>query len=403
MIDIIIHNAKIITCNARHEIIDGGYIAVKNSNILKVGLSQSRYFEAKTIIDAKERIVTPGLIDCHTHVVYYGDRSSEFEQHLEGVSYQDIIKNGGGILHTMKNTREASFIDLERESLERVKAMYRYGVTSIEIKSGYGLDVESELKILKVAKSLENKLPVSVYTTFLGAHTVPPEYKSNQDGYIDHLVQELLPQIKKEKLADFVDAFCEKDIAFNTKQVKKLFTAAKMLGFKLKLHAEQLSNQGGALMASRYGACSVDHLEYLPEEDCIKLHQANKDIVAVLLPGAFYFLKETKKPPIKSLRKTGIKIAVGTDSNPGTSPFLSLPLMMNMACIYFGLTVNEAFRGITINAAQALNIDEQVGSLEAGKKADIVLWNTKNLSSIIYNSTHNFCHKIIKNGKICTD
>lgn len=403
MFDLIIHNAKIVTCNKNQEVIDNGYIAIQDDKIVEMGSSKSFRRDITNVIDAKGNIVTPGLIDCHTHIIYHGDRSSEFEQRLEGVSYQEIIKNGGGILYTMRNTREANFEILEEESLERVKAMHQYGVTSMEIKSGYGLNAESELKILKVARALKDKLPISIYTTFLGAHTVPPEYKPNQSAYIDYLIEKLLPQIAEEKLADFVDAFCEKDIAFDVEQVERLFVAAKKLGFKLKLHAEQLSNQGGALMASKYGACSVDHLEYLPEEDCIKLHKANNKTVAVLLPGAFYFLKETKKPPIDALRKTGVKMAIATDSNPGTSPFLSLPLMMNMACVYFGLTVNEAFQGVTINAAQALGIDEHVGSLELGKQADIALWKTKNLSSIIYNSTQNFCYKLIKNGKICID
>jgi imidazolonepropionase len=402
MFDLVITNAKIVTCNKNDEVIETGYIAIQDDKIVEIGTSIAfEKIPTENFIDAGGNLVTAGLIDCHTHLIYHGDRSSEFEQRLEGVSYQEIIKNGGGILSTMRSTREASFDVLEKETLERIKIMHKHGVTSIEIKSGYGLNMQSELKILKVAQELKNKLPISIYTSFLGAHTIPPEFNGDKNAYIDYIIDELLPLVAKEKLADFVDAFCEKDIAFDVAQVERLFLAAKKLGFKTKLHAEQLSNQGGSLMAAKYGACSVDHLEYLPEEDCVKLYAENNEIVAVLLPGAFYFLKETKKPPIEALKAAGIKIAIATDANPGTSPFLSLPLMMNMACIYFNLTINDVFKGVTINAARALDIDSYVGSIEVGKQADLALWKTTNLSSIIYNPTQNFCDKVIKDGKIC--
>ena len=341
--------------------------------------------------------MTPGLIDCHTHVVYAGNRAHEFELRLKGATYEEIANAGGGIVSTVKATRESSFELLQALAIKRVKAMQRQGTTTVEIKSGYGLDLKTEMKMLKVARSLESLLPVSVSSTFLGAHTVPIEYKGDSDGYIDFVIKQVLPVVVREQLADSVDAFCE-TIAFSSKQVKRLFEAAKALGLPLKLHAEQLTDQKGAIMAASMGARSVEHLEYLSSEDCSIL--AKSGTVAVLLPGAFYFLKEKKKPPIEALRKAGVKLAIATDCNPGSSPFASLPLMMNMACILFGLTVEEAFQAVTMNAAKALGVEHQKGSIEVGKQADLVIWNTDQPADIVYNPTLSHADTLIKAGVV---
>jgi imidazolonepropionase len=404
MFDLLIVNGRIMTFDLEDKVIEKGYIAIKGKKILDIGLFDDTFIvpDSKIIIDAEGKIVTPGFIDCHTHAVYAGDRSSEFEQRLNGKSYKQILREGGGILSTVNETRNATHDSLARSALNRINTMLRYGTTSVEIKSGYGLNISSETKILEVANSLKYKTPVTIHTTFLGAHAIPPEYKNDSDSYVDHLIKDMLPYVKKNNLATFIDAFCE-DIAFSTDQIDRLFIAAKSLGFKLKVHAEQLSNQGASVMASKHKAISIDHLEHLTPEDCKNISIFNKEIVAVLLPGAFYFLKETVKPPVESLRKHGIKIAIATDSNPGTSPFLSLPLMMNIACLYFGITILEAFRAVTINAAHALASSDIVGSLEKDKNADIIIWSAGTLSSIVYNPNENFCYKIIKNGALCTN
>jgi len=404
MFDLLIINARVMTFDLENKVIEKGYIATKGKKILDIGSfdDESILPDSKMTIDAKGKIVTPGFIDCHTHTVYAGDRSYEFEQRLNGKSYKQILLDGGGILSTVNETRNATHDSLVRSALNRINTMLKYGTTSVEIKSGYGLNMHSESKILEVANYLKRKTPVTIHTTFLGAHAIPPEYKNDSDSYVDHLIKDMLPHIKANKLATFIDAFCE-NIAFSTSQIDRLFVAARNLGFKLKIHAEQLSNQGASVMASKHKAISIDHLEHLRPEDCKNISILNKDIVAVLLPGAFYFLKETVKPPVESLRRHGIKIAIATDSNPGTSPFLSLPLMMNIACLYFGITILEAFRAVTINAAHALASSDIVGSLEKDKNADIIIWSTKTLNSIVYSPNENFCHKIIKNGVLCTN
>ena len=281
--------------------------------------------------------------------------------------------------------------------MQRATVMLAHGTSTVEIKSGYGLDLNTEIKILTVARMLDKNQAITVVPTFLGAHATPPEYINNPDGYMDYVISTMLPVIATKKLAVFVDAFCE-SIAFNPTQVERLFQAAEQYGLKLKLHAEQLTDQKGALLAAHYNACSVDHLEHLAPEDCKKL--ANGKTVAVLLPGAWYFLKEHKQPPIAALRSNRIPIAIATDANPGTSPFLTLPLMMNMACLLFGLSIEEAWQGVTINAAKALDLGDEIGSIEIGKKADLVIWSADSMDDVVYNPSINFCKTIVKAGQI---
>lgn len=396
--DIVIKNATIATFNGEHHILKDASIAMKNGIITEVA-EHDHTMMASKVIDAQGKLVTPGLIDCHTHIVYAGNRSNEFEMRLHGATYAKIAEHGGGIVSTVKATRAASLVELTKLAQERAAIMLKNGTTTIEIKSGYGLDLENEVKMLKAAQTIATNLPIDVVTTFLGAHTTPPEFENRKDEYIDYLIDSVLPVIAENKLAKFVDGFCE-NIAFSPEQITKLFNKAQELGFTMKLHCEQLSNQHGAVLASNFKASSVDHLEYLDAEDAAKLKDS--DTVAVLLPGAFYFLKETQTPPVAALRNAGVPIAIATDANPGSSPFYSLPLIMNMACILFGLSIEEAWYGVTLNAAKALNLGDELGSLEKGKRADMIIWSTDNMNDIVYSPNFNFCKTIIKAGKeIC--
>jgi imidazolonepropionase len=320
--------------------------------------------------DAGGALVTPGLIDCHTHLVYGGDRAHEFELRLQGASYEDVARAGGGISSTVKATRAATELELEAQSLKRLRALVAEGVTTLEIKSGYGLALEHERKTLRVARALGCSQPVEVRTTFLGAHAIPPEFAGRPDAYVDEVVR-MLPLLHAEGLVDAVDAFCER-IAFSTAQTERVFQAAHVLGLPVKLHSEQLSDSGGAELAARYGALSCDHLEWLSEQGAAAMAAAGS--VAVLLPGAFYFLRETKLPPVALLRQHGVVMAISTDCNPGSSPCTSLLLMLNMACTLFRLTPEEALAGVTRHAAKALGLSDR-GVLAAGKRADFVLWD----------------------------
>jgi imidazolonepropionase len=330
-------------------------------------------------IDAKGALITPGLIDCHTHLVYSGNRAGEFEQRLNGASYEDIAKAGGGIASTVKATRAATEAELQACSTPRLMALLAEGVTTIEIKSGYGLALEHERKTLRVARSLGAAHPVSVQTTFLGAHAVPPEFFGRTDAYVDEVVR-MLPLLHAEGLVDAVDAFCER-IGFSLAQTESVFKAAKALGLPVKLHAEQLSDSGGAQLAASYNAISCDHLEWLSDAGVQAMAQAGT--TAVLLPGAFYFLRETKLPPIEKLRTAGVPMAVSTDCNPGSSPCTSLLLMLNMACTLFRLTPEEALAGVTRNAARALGRQDR-GVLAAGMRADFVLWDVASPAELCY-------------------
>jgi imidazolonepropionase len=394
--DLVIKNARIITMDSDNRILDNAQLAIKDGCISHFG-AQNDFIDALHMIDAKHQLLTPGLIDCHTHLIYAGNRADEFALRQQGVSYAEIAQRGGGIIATVKATRQASIETLTAMALQRAKIMLAHGTTTVEIKSGYGLDTETEIKMLKVARALANQIDITVISTFLGAHAIPPEFKQNADGYIDHIISEMLPRISNDQLAVFIDAFCE-SIAFTPAQVERLFQAAMKYGFKIKLHAEQLTDQKAAVLAAKYQACSVDHLEFLAADDCKML--ANGKTVAVLLPGAYYFLKESKLPPLAALRDQQIPIAIATDANPGSSPFLTLPLMMNMGCILFGLSVDEVWRGVTIHAAKALDMAHQIGSIETGKQADLILWACHDINDVVYNPTVNYCNQIIKAGRI---
>lgn len=330
-------------------------------------------------IDAKGALITPGLIDCHTHLVYGGNRAGEFEQRLNGASYEDIAKAGGGIASTVKATRNATELELASQSTHRLLSFLAEGVTTIEIKSGYGLALEHERKMLRVARSLGAAHPVSVQTTFLGAHAVPPEFADRSDDYVD-AVLDMLALLHIEGLVDAVDAFCER-IGFSLAQTERVFAAAKLQGLPIKLHAEQLSDSGGAQLAARYHAISCDHLEWLSDDGVQAMALAGT--TAVLLPGAFYFLRETRLPPVAKLRSAGVAMAISSDCNPGSSPCTSLLLMLNMACTLFRLTPEESLAGVTRNAARALGLNDR-GVLAPGLRADFVLWDVKSPAELSY-------------------
>ena len=339
--------------------------------------------------------VTPGLIDCHTHAVFGGNRSGEFEQRLQGVSYAEIAAQGGGIASTVRATRAASEDELFASARQRVQALMRDGVTTIEIKSGYGLDLANERKMLRVARRLADELPLAVRATCLAAHALPPEYAGRADDYIAHICDEMLPALAAEGLVDAVDAFCE-HLAFSPAQVERLFIKARELGLPVKLHAEQLSSLHGSSLAARYQALSADHLEFMTEEDAIAMAKAGT--VAVLLPGAFYFLRETQLPPMDALRRHGVKIALASDLNPGTSPGLSLRLMLNMGCTCFRMTPEEALAGVTVHAATALGLGDSHGSLEVGKVADFVAWQIERPADLAYWLGGDLPKRVVRKG-----
>lgn len=364
------------------EIRDGA-IAVKDGKIAWLGAQADLpdRFHAKKTHDGKGAWLTPGLIDCHTHLVYAGNRSDEFEARLNGASYEDIARKGGGILSTVRATRAANEDALLDASLPRLNDLMREGLTTLEIKSGYGLDLATERRMLRVARRIAMEFPVRVKTTFLGAHAVPPEYAGRADDYIDMLCQQILPALADEGLVDAVDAFCE-NIGFSAAQTERVFNAAHRLGLPVKLHAEQLSDQNGAALTAAFKGLSADHLEYLSEQGIAAM--AANQTVAVLLPGAYYFLRETKLPPIAALRAAGVPIAIATDCNPGTSPMTSLLLSMNMACTMFRLTPQEALQAVTRNAARALGIANETGTLAVGMAADFALWNINRPADLVY-------------------
>ncbi|MBC7619369.1 MAG: imidazolonepropionase [Candidatus Saccharibacteria bacterium] len=364
-------------------LIDEAALVVDGKSLLWVGeaskLPADLRERCNVVHDSGGALITPGLIDCHTHLVYGGDRAHEFELRLQGASYEDIAKAGGGIASTVRATRAASAKELEKSSSKRLQALINEGVTTIEIKSGYGLALEHERKTLSVARALGRSHAVDVRTTFLGVHAVPPEYAGRTDEYVDAVLK-MLPVLHAEGLVDAVDGFCER-IAFSTTQMERVFQAAQSLGVRVKLHAEQLSDSGGAQLAARYQALSCDHLEWLSPEGARAM--AASGSVAVLLPGAFYFLRETRVPPIELLRIHGVPMAVSTDCNPGSSPCTSLLLMLNMACTLFRLTPEEALAGVTRHAAAALGLTDR-GVLAAGQRADFVLWDVQHPAQLCY-------------------
>jgi imidazolonepropionase len=378
-------------------IIEDGAIAVRDGRISFAGPQADlpAEFTAAESVDCEGRWITPGLIDCHTHLVHAGDRAQEFELRVAGASYEEIARAGGGIVSSVKALRAASEDELVRQTLPRLDALLAEGVTTVEIKSGYGLNTENELKSLRAARRIAEERDVTVRTTFLGAHALPPEMNGDKASYIDKVVSEMLPAVAAEGLADAVDGFCE-GIAFSREEMATVFDAAKSHGLPVKLHADQLSNLDGAALAASYGALSADHLEYTDDAGAAAMARAGT--VAVILPGAFYFIRETKKPPVELFRKHGVKMAVATDSNPGTSPLTSLLLTMNMAATFFGMTVEECIAGTTREAARALGLVDEVGTLEAGKWADFVLWDIGRPAELVYRMGFNPMHARIRSG-----
>lgn len=383
--DRIWRQARLVTCAADAPglgEVEDAVLACRDGRIVYAGPARrAPPLDAPDVIDCAGRWITPGLIDCHTHLVHAGNRAHEFERRLAGESYEAIARGGGGIVSTMTATRAATEAELVAQSLPRLDALLAEGVTTIEIKSGYGLRLDDERKQLRAARALERERRVSVVTTFLGAHALPPEFAGDADGYADLVAAEMIPAIARERLADAVDVFCER-IGFSPAQTERVLQAARAHGLPVKIHAEQLSNSQGATLAARYAALSADHLEHL--DDAGVAAMAAKGTVAVLLPGAYYFTRETQAPPVAALRAAGVPIAIATDCNPGTSPLTSLLLAMNMAATLFRLTVEECVRGVTINAARALGLARETGSLEAGKRCDLAIWNVERPAELVY-------------------
>lgn len=377
------YGADIVTMQeGKYSIIPNGAIAVRQDRIVWIGpWKDAKHIRADIHNKLDGGIVTPGFVDCHTHLVFGGDRSHEFEQRLNGVSYSEIAAQGGGIISTVTATRKASLDELVASASWRLERLLAEGVTTVEIKSGYGLDQESELRMLKAIRQLAKIHPVQIRSTCLAAHATPPEFKSDPDGWITLICEQLLPQVAREKLADAVDAFCE-HLAFSPAQVTRVFEAAQRLGMPVKLHAEQLSSLGGSSLAAKFNALSADHLEYATEADVAAM--AASGTVAVLLPGAFYLLREKQVPPVALFRQYKVPMALASDANPGTSPALSLRLMLNMGCTLFGMTPEEALAGATLHGARALGLADTQGSLETGKYADFVHWPLKRPAELVY-------------------
>ncbi|PSJ61147.1 imidazolonepropionase [Kumtagia ephedrae] len=347
------------------------------------------------MVDCDGRWITPGLIDCHTHLVHAGNRANEFEMRLAGATYEEVAKAGGGIVSSVRALRAGSEDELIRQTLPRLDALIAEGVTTVEVKSGYGLDLDNEAKSLRAGRRLAEERPISVKTSFLGAHALPPEAAGDKDMFVAKVADEMLPAIAAEGLADAVDGFCE-GIAFSPEQISRVFDKARVLGLPVKLHADQLSNLHGAALAARYGALSADHLEYTDAEGAAAMAEA--ETVAVILPGAYYFIRETRKPPIQLFRDAGVTMAVATDCNPGTSPLTSLLLTMNMAATLFSMTVEECLLGVTRNAATALGLAAETGTIEAGKWADLAIWDIERPAELVYRMGFNPLHQRVWRG-----
>jgi len=376
--------------------VEDGVVAATCGRIVYAGpAAGAPPLDAEIVEDCEGRWITPGLIDPHTHLVYGGDRAREFELRLQGASYEQIAREGGGILSTMRATRAASEAELVAAALPRLDALLAEGVTTVEIKSGYGLSLDAELKQLRAARALEVRRDVTVVTSFLGAHALPPEFRDDRAGYLDLVCDTMIPAVAQAGLAEAVDGFCE-GIAFTPEEIRRVFEAARRSGLKLKLHAEQLSNQGGAVLAAEFGALSADHLEHLDAAGAARLAAAGT--TAVLLPGAYYFMRETRLPPIAALREHGVRMAIATDCNPGTSPLTSPLLAMNMAATLFRLTVEECLAGMTREAARALGRLDEVGTLEAGKRCDLAVWNIERPAELIYRIGFNPLHQRVWSG-----
>lgn len=379
-------------------VVENGTVMIEGGRIVAVGEASEIAIPASAeVIDCEGRWVTPGLIDCHTHLVHAGNRAREFEMRLAGASYEEIARAGGGIVSSVRQVRQASEADLVLQTLPRLDALIAEGVTTVEVKSGYGLTVEDELKMLRAARQLAEKRPVAVTTTYLGAHATPADYKGRNRDFIEDVVLPGLKAAQEQGLVDAVDGFCE-GIAFSPEEMRIVFDAAKSLRLPVKLHADQLSNLHGAALAAEYQALSADHLEYTDEDGAAAMTRAGT--VAVLLPGAYYFIRETKKPPIDLFRKHGTAMALATDCNPGTSPLTSLLLTMNMAATLFHMTVEECLLGVTRNAARALGRLDTLGTIEVGKQADLAIWSVESPAELVYRIGFNPLYLRIWNGHI---
>jgi len=396
-----IENIKLATlCDEQNDygLIADAVVIIDNESIYWAGNAlEAPATPSADIIDGAGQLLTPALIDCHTHLVWAGSRANEFAERLHGKSYAEIAEQGGGIASTVRATRQASFTELLQLAEKRARTLMAQGVGTIEIKSGYGLDLTNERKQLQVARELGRRLPLTIKTTLLAAHALPPEYQNDADGYIDHIVTTILPSLVDEGLVDAVDAFCEK-IGFSVAQTERVFEAARQHGLPVKLHAEQITNQHGAELAARYQALSADHLEQL-DEDGVKA-MAESGTVAVLLPGAFYFLRDEQVPPIDLLRQYRVPIAVATDANPGSSPIHNLQLMLQMGATLFRLTAEECLRGVTVNAARALGIEHEYGQIKAGMKAHLALWDVNDPAELTYQFGVNPLTKLWLNGVV---
>jgi imidazolonepropionase len=379
-------------------VIEHGLIAARDGRIVFAGAHSDfpSDTDAAERIDCAGRWITPGLIDCHTHLVFGGNRAHEFELRLAGASYEEIARAGGGIVSTVAATRAASEAELIASALPRLDALIGEGVTTLEIKSGYGLNTETEMRQLAAARALGRNRPVTVKTTFLGAHALPPEAGGDKDGYIDLVCREMLPAVAKAGLADAVDAFME-GIAFSKDQTARVFAAAKALGLPVKLHADQLSNLGGAALAAEFAALSADHLEHTDGAGVAAMARART--LAVLLPGAFYFIRETQKPPVDLFRAHGVNMALATDCNPGSSPLTSLLLVMNMGATLFRMTVAECLAGVTREGARALGVLDETGTLEAGKWCDLAIWDIERPAELVYRIGFNPLHRRVWRGR----
>jgi imidazolonepropionase len=379
-------------------IVESGAIAARNGRIAFAGPHAELPSAARAaeLVDCEGRWITPALIDCHTHLVYGGDRAHEFELRLAGATYEQIAREGGGILSTVRATRAASEDQLTRSALKRLDALIAEGVGTVEVKSGYGLDLAAERKSLRVARRLGNERNVAIRATFLGAHALPPEFANKRDAYVDYVADTMIPTLASEGLIDAVDGFCER-IAFAPNEIARVFAAAQRADLQVKLHADQLSNSGGASLGAKFGALSADHLEYADEDGLAAMAEAG--VVAVLLPGAYYVLKERRAPSVNLMRKHRLPMAVATDSNPGTSPMTSLLLALNMAATLFGLTVDECLAGATRNAARALGLAGEIGTLEAGKWADLAIWDIDRPAELVYRLGFNPMHARVWRGR----
>ncbi len=400
--DLLFINCNLATmAQGNYNIIKNAALGVSQQKISWVGKQEDLPDDPEKlctrVMDCRNKWIVPGFVDCHTHLVWGGSRSREFEMRLGGASYEEIAKMGGGIFSTVSATRDATENKLFIQASKRIKNFLQQGVTCLEIKSGYGLDLETELKMLSIIDQLNQAFPQHIEPTFLGAHALPPEFKDNPEDYVDLVINTMLPRTKEQGIATAVDVFCE-HIAFSRAQTKKIFGAATKLGFRVKLHAEQLSDSDGSALAAEFNALSCDHLEFLSPSGAKKM--AEKKVCAVLLPGAFYFLKETQKPPIHILRELGIPMAVSTDLNPGSSPIHSMNMIMNMACLLFDFTCEEALAGVTLNGAKALGLNKRKGSLEVGKDADLAVWDINTPADLCYLVGSNPLDMVVVEGKI---